>query len=158
MSKPKKGRERIDNSTFTYMVIVAVAIDFFIILIGGLFFIAGLIPILGLAMSFMGYILATLLTSLGYMLFLTWFHILGYSMSDWDGEQAALMGASYLAELTPFVGMFPWFSISVIRMATLVRRKDRGYTKRNAHTAPHGTQRPTRDSNLTTLPRESLAD
>lgn len=138
-------RERIDDGTRDLMIVVALAIEFFSLEIDGMFsslsLVVGLVPpvgpALGLGAYWFGEFITGLIATAGYLIFILWFHLRGYSLRDWDLAHIALIVGTWILELLPFVSILPWFLIGVIRTIYLVRRKDRDYNEKYATKAGH---------------------
>jgi hypothetical protein len=133
-------RERISDGTRDFMVAVALSIEFFSLQIDSLFTalitIIGLTPpigpILGVGLYWFGELTTGLIATVGYLIFIFWFHQRGYSIRDWDLVQIALILGTWILELIPLFSILPWFTIGVIRTIYMVRRKDREYNERYA--------------------------
>lgn len=133
MEQTFKKRNRIGDGTFIMMIGVALLFEGLQAVIGFMFVALGLIPALGIAFWFAGYLFAFLITTFEYLLFWLWLPK-PEGGGEWMDRAKWFFGSGAL-ETIPFVSMLPLSAAGVIQTALLVRKRDREYNKEHAKEA-----------------------
>jgi hypothetical protein len=130
MAEPSKKKNRISNAMFIMIIGVAIMFEVLQATLGFIFIVLGLIPALGLALWFGGYIVAMCISLFEYLIF--WFWLPKPEDSkEWADRAKWFFGSAGL-EVVPFISILPLASAGVIQTALLVRKKDREYNEKHA--------------------------
>ena len=113
-------------------MIIGVALSFEVLnlVIGFMFVVLGLIPALGLAFWFGGFMMALLISFFEYSIFWLWLPK-PESSEEWMDRAKWFFGSAGL-EAMPFISVLPLASVGVIQTALLVRKRDRKYNEEHA--------------------------